>query len=76
MAKFWHLTLRLFFVDGNSDWDLISQNAVNAVIMICYKSIEATNVMFSPSERTPLVDLVTHENRLLLPSLDIFRNST
>lgn len=51
-------------VSGSREWDLITQTPVNAVIMICYKSIGTTDVMFSPSERTPSVYSVTHKNQL------------
>lgn len=74
--KFWHFTITLLFfsADGNSDWDLITQNDVNAAIMICYKSIETTNVMFSPSERTPFSGFgYTHTHtHTHSASLDIF----
>lgn len=47
--------LRFFCLSAEAvTGDLITQNAFNAAIMICYKSIETTNVMFSPSERTAL----------------------
>lgn len=50
-------------VSGSRKWDLITQTPDNAVIMICYKSIGTTDVMFSPSERTTSVYPVTRKNQ-------------